>query len=173
MIKFFKCFRIRSNFRTFSSFTSMVPDPSTSNKSKASLISCFWVSFNSIFAAFFFHWSELGLDACNKYTCGWKINCVTGRSTRTRINELSIINIVKHPIPYNEPQEFSPFPLLTFMLLVINIYLAGKPGSFLHLGVFFQLSALWEAEKAKKTCQNSICYMGKNWPYLVYPNSSV
>lgn len=69
---FFKC--LRNNFRTFNSFTSMVPDPSTSNKSKASFISCFWTSFNSTFAAFFFHCSKVvwWLDACNKYTCEWK-----------------------------------------------------------------------------------------------------
>lgn len=45
---------------TFSSFTSIVPEPSTSNKSKASLIFAFYFSFNSYlnvsFVAFFFYY---------------------------------------------------------------------------------------------------------------------
>ena len=125
MLWFWKCLRTRSNVWTFSSFTSMVPDPSTSNRSKASLMSCFWVSASSIFAALFFRWSELVrlLKACNKYT-----SYVTRKVTRARIiGEIDVDAaytriVVKYPLlPYSEPPQCAPFPTNSFALLISTL----------------------------------------------------
>jgi len=49
----------KRSLKTFSSFMSMLPDPSVSNKSKASLISCFCSSVSSGFKPLFFRWAVL------------------------------------------------------------------------------------------------------------------